>query len=356
MSPIKILADATLPDLCDLFRPPFELTYYHSADEVPDLLKEHQILVCRSTLTVNTQLLTGSAIRYVATASSGTDHLDIGAFSKRGIKVIDAKGCNARSVADYVVSTLAFLYQHHAVHGQKAGIIGVGEVGSRVVKRLASIGFDVVCYDPFKARAHQTYNYVDLSDLSSCDVLCIHANLHDTAPFPSMNLLSTDFLSGLKENTLIINASRGGIVNEEALLNNKAPLVYCTDVYTNEPILNPKLTDYATLCTPHIAGHSIEAKKNALSMLSKKIHAIYGIATQPTPKPHAISAIPKALMSWQDIALHIYNPIKDTQILKAATDKTAAFLNQRKAHQYRHDFNLYELSALDELDKNIMGA
>lgn len=338
---MKILADATLPNISALFRDPFRLTLYNTQNDVADLIAGHDILACRSTLNVSAKLLANSAIQCVATASSGIDHIDSDYLMKHGIVLFDAKGSNARAVADYVVATLAFLNCNRRIIGNKAGVIGVGEIGTRVVARLQAAGFDVICFDPFKAKLDKHYHVCSLSELTSCDLLCVHANLHHTEPYPSVNLLATDFLKQLKSGTTIINTSRGGIVNEKELLDITKPLTYCTDVYAGEPAINAKIVDFSTLCTPHIAGLSIEAKNNAVLQIRQQIYRHYGLCPPPPMLP---IAEPGPLLpledSWHASILRIYNPLADTLILKKASDKKLAFLTQRQAHS-RHDFSFY---------------
>jgi len=351
---MRILADATLPHLSSLFKAPFGLTLYKTPNEIPAFLHDHDILLCRSTLRVNATLLAKSTVQCVATASSGIDHIDSEYLQKNKITLFDAKGCNARSVADYVVATLAYLYQQNKVKGRKAGIIGVGAVGTCVIARLQAIGFNVICFDPFKEKTDTTFQYCTLNDLATCDVLCVHANLHHTQPYPSANLLEDSFLSSLKPNTVIINAARGGIVNEEALLNQTFPLTYCTDVYSEEPKINAKVVELATLCTPHIAGHSIEAKNMAVIKISQQLHAYYGV---PMPR-FTLSREQAPLLSprddWKDCVANLYSPLIDTCILKSANNKTHAFLTQRQAHTTRHDFAFYDTRQLTQQVRAIL--
>ncbi len=356
MPPIKILADATLPGLSALFKPPFTLTCYHSQDEVRKLRVSQNILLCRSTLRVGAGLLSNSSIECVATASSGIDHIDSNYLKQHHINLFDAKGSNARAVADYVVATIAALCHHGNPIGKLAGVIGVGEVGSRVVTRLLAAGFEVICFDPLKAQQNNNYSYCGLSDLITCDVLCVHANLHDLPPFPSRNLLNANFFAQLKKNIIIINAARGGIVNEADLLATPWPITYCTDVYEHEPTLDPRLVNFATVCTPHIAGHSIEAKITAVVQISQQLHNHYRL-TMPSAERTVLDpvAIISAGKSWQDTVLSLYNPLIETRALKAVIDKESAFLSQRKAHQYRHDFNSYTVSGLDQRTRRLLG-
>lgn len=349
---MKILADVTLPHIEALFTPSFHLTVYQSEKELREQLPGHDILLCRSTLRVSAHLLQESQIQCVATASSGTDHIDKAYLKTQGITLLDAKGCNARAVTDYVLATIASVDKAHRLMGPKAGIIGVGQVGSRVLKRLQAAGYDTLCFDPFKAQR----DYCLLEALTDCDVLCIHANLHFDPPYPSANLLSLDFLNKLKKNVVIINAARGGIVNEEALLATTTPITYCTDVYNKEPSISTKTVDYATLCTPHIAGHSIEGKLAAVELISQQLHKRYGLPCPPITKSIPCEGpVLSPLNSWQDTVLSLYNPLHETLELKAATDKKQAFLTLRQAHQHQHDFNFYNCSQLSPQTKAILG-
>lgn len=355
---MNILADASLPGLNQAFPEPFHLTLYHHADEIIHLLSGQDVLLCRSTLKVNQSLLKNHSVRYVATASSGTDHLDHDWLVSQNIQIIDAKGCNARSVADYVVSSLAYLEQHQLIQGKKAGIIGMGKVGTQVATRLHAADFQTVTYDPLKAiNEPQEFQSCVLEELFQSDLLCIHAELHNNQPYSSMNLIDQHFLAQLKPGCVIINAARGGIINEEALLHTQQPLTYCTDVFLNEPSVDKRIIDKATLCTPHIAGHSLEAKYVAVAMISAALHQQAGLPTPQfaTPKIRKTLNIPDS-PSWQRIALAIYNPLIETQQLKAAINKRSAFLTARKNHQNRHDFLLHVDSIWNQQTRLVLGA
>lgn len=337
---IKIIADASLPDLPRLFPTSFQVTYFVDACDLREQISNQDVLLCRSTLKVDADLLSESRISCVATASSGTDHISARDSADRHIHVIDAKGANASAVADYVVACLAFL-QQQGFGGQHAGVIGMGAVGTTVTTRLQELDFQVHCYDPLRAMHDKTFSTCKLNALWACDLLCVHANLHDQAPYASRDLLDATFLSQLKPGTVIINAARGGIVDEAALLASTQPLHYCTDVYVGEPNIRAEVIEFATLCTPHIAGHSIEAKSRALHEVSQKIHHWFGL---PAPiLPHSTVQLPLQVhfSVWQANILSLYNPEHETQILKKARDLPKEFLALRAAHQDRHDFNCY---------------
>lgn len=352
---MKILADATLPDLTTWFPAPFDLSFYKTEAELHNLLPTQDILVCRSTLKVTAKLLKNTVLQCVATASSGTDHIDAPYLQQQNITLFDAKGCNAKSVADYVVACLAFLDNQSLIMGPKAAVIGMGNVGSEVASRLKRLAFDVLPFDPPKTHLDSTFQSATFHDLTACNLLCIHADLHDTPPYVSRHLLNQALYQQLKPGTIIINAARGGIVDEKALLNTQTPLIYCTDVYQGEPSIDADLLNKATLCTPHIAGHSIEAKANAVERLSIKLHHHYGLSAPIPPMTTKSERCSWPNNRWQDCVLALYNPALDTALLKAATDKKAAFLAQRQAHQYRHDFVCYDAHTLDQRIQCLLG-
>jgi erythronate-4-phosphate dehydrogenase len=360
---MKILADASLPGLLAAFPAPFQLSLYQRPLELPDLLAGQDVLLCRSTLPVNKALLGGHSLHAVATASSGIDHIDKDYLDRQGILCLDAKGSNAPSVADYVLATLAYLDSQGLIKGKQVGILGLGHVGEAVAKRLAAVPFPLHCYDPLRALRDPSFHSVPLERLFSCDILCIHADLHTKAPYPSQNLINSEFLDQLKPHCIIINAARGGIVNESDLIAHSKPLIYCTDVYSNEPTINAAVLAKATLCTPHIAGHSLEAKYAAIAYLSTKLHRLLNLPLPnfAKPPPPPAESCPRDLdpmlnlilgkqgeysssqnqSCWQEVILSLYNPGLETKALQETSDKKATFLALRQQHQQRHDFATY---------------
>ncbi len=354
---MKILADASLPGLLNAFPEPFELTLYKDFKELPSLLIDQQILLCRANLKVNEALLENNhSLRFIATASSGSEHINKSYLASKGIEWIDAKGANAIAVADYVIATLAFLQKYKGFSGLKAGIVGIGEVGSRVANRLQAAGMTVICNDPIKAESDANFDNRTLNDIAECDLISVHANLHDDPPFPTQDLLDRKFLKQLNPGTVLINPSRGGIVNEAALIKEAPSLIYCTDVYKDEPLLNKKVVDMATLCTPHIAGHSIEAKYRAVAMISEKLHAFLNLKPPITEFPTVAQEItfPRA-KTWQDLVLALYNPGNETVLLKSSHNIGLRFQTLRKTHQNRHDFCNYPIQISDKKVQQLLG-
>lgn len=354
---IPILADASLPILTAAFPAPFQITTYDSPQQIPELLPGQSILLCRSTLPINSGSFPKTEqLEIIATASSGIDHIDTHFLTNQQIRLFDAKGSNADAVADYVMASLAYLRIHCAFEGKTAGIIGVGAVGSQVGQRLQKLGLRVIYYDPVRAISDTSFQSDSLEALQACDLICIHANLHDTLPYPSRYLISDEFLQQMVPKSVIINAARGNIVDERAIIEklfsassaNASTIKYCTDVYCNEPSINSKIIQLSTLCTPHIAGHSIEAKLRAITMLSQKIHPYYrlqppALINQPVSNTSSTKInLSSSTPDWEQHILDFYNPLQETFILKQTLSDNISevFLRLRRQHQFRHELTL----------------
>jgi len=331
---IHLLADTSLPQLASLFPPPFVLTRFKHPSELPTRLIGQQVLLCRSTLPVNEALLHASTLKYVATASSGTDHIDETYLTAQSITLLDAKGCNAQAVTDYVRLVLTWLKTKGLPHGKKAGVFGVGAVGSLVATLLHALGFEVCCVDPYQQTLRNAHPYVTLKHLTDCDLICIHANLHHTPPFSTTQCFNASFFDTLKPGTTIINAARGGIVDETALIKCLNPLYYCTDVYQHEPHINPNIIEKALLCTPHIAGHTVEAKNAAVESIARQLHQLYQLPFSPPLKQNIPST--QTTPTLNSNLLSMYDPSQDTLALKQTTNHKTTFLTRRNAHQRTH--------------------
>lgn len=339
---MKILADRSLPLLEALYQKPFLLSTFDKAEDLSNLLAEQDILLCRSTLKITDKFLNNTQLQCIATASSGIDHIDSHALAKRGIQLFHAKGCNAASVSDYMVACLAQLSQMGFLKAKTAGIIGYGEVGRRVHARLLTLGLSVLIYDPLKAAVENDFKSCTFEDLYNCELLCLHANLHKTSPFPSYHLINESVIKALKPATIVINAARGELVDEDALIQYGEHIHYCTDVYAREPHLSKAIVDKALICTPHIAGHSLDAKRNAVTMVAAALHRHFKI-NMPNTTPLAPIQYPdfEQVRSWQEDILSLYHPLAETLALKSAPNLDSSFLALRDAHQIRRDFSAY---------------
>jgi erythronate-4-phosphate dehydrogenase len=345
---MKIIADDTIPILPSYFPPPFVLEQVPIDKIAMAIKKKADVLLCRSTLRVNAQLIQNTSIKIIATATSGVDHIDQCFLQDNKIQLIDAKGCNANAVADYIIAILASLKFN--ANNTKAGVIGLGHVGTIVSQRLNALKMEVLENDPPKAIEDQQFKSHDLSTLYDCDLITLHTPLTFNGNHSTYHLIDKAFITKLKVGSIIINAARGGIVDEKAIIEHGSHLHYCADVFKQEPFINYSLIQRAAVTTPHIAGHSIEAKKLAPILLSKKIHKHCQLPQPPLSYPFSNQAIalPNKI-DWQQLILSLYSPSQESQALKAAQNSLElkqTFQKLRSAHTFRHGFDTFKLSRI----------
>lgn len=235
-------------------------------------------LFIRSVTTVNDALISGTAIRFVGTTTAGYEHVDIQALRKRGIAFAHAPGSNAMPVVEYVFFGLHewSQAQSFSLKGKTIGIIGMGEIGKRIAKMCKQLGMHVLASDPpletYGIKPSEDIAWVSLDTLfKESDCITIHSALTDNGFYPSLNLVSERHLLMMKPGALLIQASRGGIVNEQALLNalNHQDIHLAIDVWSNEPRWNKQIAHHprAFMTTPHIAGYTSSARKRGIEMI-----------------------------------------------------------------------------------------
>lgn len=331
---LRLLIDNHIPFIDEYFSDHFCITRFDAHQDLLPLIQQQDVLIVRSVTPITQELIKNTPIKVIATASSGHEHIDLHALAKQHIQFYSAHGANALAVTDYITSTFAYLLLNAKISYQsKVAIIGYGHVGNFVYQRLTTLGFKVGVYDPLlKDYPHP----ISLQQLSDYDVICLHPNHHQKPPHPSHLLINSGLIQNLKPNICIINAARGKIVDEAVIISKDFKGSYCTDVYWHEPDINPRIVEKSLLCTPHIAGHTIEAKEKITAMLSDKIHAFFNLphltSSSVKPKTHILP-----FLGWEKEALHLYNPETESIALKRKPCKEE-FLHLRRAHTFRHDF------------------
>jgi len=234
-----------------------EFEYLNSLNINHDILKNVDILIVRSTIKVNKLLLDKTKVKLVCSATAGKDHIDENYLKSKDINLFHCPGSNAESVVNYVMSAIQLLHEKGIFQlNDRIGIIGYGNIGSKLKRALDYFSFKNYVYDPFL-----DHNFlVNLKKIQTCDLISIHVPLTFDTNFPTSNLIDKSFLMGINSKTLI-NTSRGGVVNEQDLREfNK--IHYISDVWLNEPTPSKEIIDFSLLSTPHIAGHSFDGKIN----------------------------------------------------------------------------------------------
>lgn len=230
-------------------------------------------LVVRSKTRVDARLVAGSRLRFAGTATAGFDHIDARAMADNNIAWMAAEGCNAVSVAEYVLAALLELARRNGfcLGGLHLGIVGVGQVGSRLAKRAQALGMKVYLNDPPRALLEPSIPFMSLEEmLPLVDVVSLHTPLNDEGPYRTRGLAGADFFRMIKPGAIFINASRGEVLREGMLLDSldSGKIRHAVlDVWDNEPCCNRELLKRVDLATPHIAGYSFDGKLRGTEMV-----------------------------------------------------------------------------------------
>jgi len=267
-----LLAEETFSSFGDI-----ELVDGRSIDQ--STVKNTDVLLVRSVTQVNESLLKNSNISFVGSATSGIDHIDTDYLKKSNINFVHAPGSNARSVAEYVLSSLFATaeFNNFDLTEKTVGIIGCGQVGSRVKRFLESLGVRCLLNDPPLAEHSSTDSFVSLERILEADIITVHVPLTTEGKYPTSRLVDKSFLDRLKTDVVMINTSRGEVVDEPALslfkeTNPEATLIL--DVWCSEPDININLLQETFIGTPHIAGYSYDGKLKATNILAKALQTM----------------------------------------------------------------------------------
>ena len=235
-----------------------KFVYYDSHKITNKNIQEYDGLLVRAHTSVNKSLLFNSDIKFIGSASSGINHIDHDYLKKSDISFFNCSGSNSASVVNYVASAISILIKKKVIPTNfKLGIIGYGNIGKKLETFFQTRQISVIVYDPFLDHDH----LVDFELIKNCDVVSLHVPLTKHGRYPTFNLINESFINEF-EGKVIINTSRGNILNEELLLLNKN-IKYICDTWSNEPEPSCKSIIKSFISTPHIAGHSFDGKLNA---------------------------------------------------------------------------------------------
>jgi erythronate-4-phosphate dehydrogenase len=293
---MKIIADENMPNAKALFAHLGVVELVNGRTLAHEQVKDADVLLVRSVTKVTKELLEGSSVRFVGSATIGVDHIDLDYLAKSNIAFSSAPGCNAEAVADYVFSGLSHLYMTKKFSwlGKKIGVIGYGNVGKTVYDRFSRMGCQVCVYDPFKETSNSSANFASLNDVLSCDVISLHAPLTQSGLFPTKGMIGTKELSQLSAGAAIISAGRGGVIDEVALLERYKQLDgdihLVLDVWDGEPSINQELVAIVDIATPHIAGYSKQGREKGTWMVYQALCEKLELRSGLVHKNDAISA------------------------------------------------------------------
>lgn len=278
---MQIVADENIPLIDQFFGDFGDIVRVAGRTLSADDVRDADMLLVRSVSKITKELLQGSKVKFVGTATIGTDHIDLDYLKERGIGFCSAPGCNAQAVVDYVMSALSVLVDTRGIsfHDLSVGIVGVGNVGLLLRQRLEQMGLTVKACDPFKNES-DVGPLSSLEDVLDCDVVTLHTPIEKSGDHPTWHLIGATELQRMKSNVCLINASRGAVVDNDALLAHlKTHDDFCAilDVWENEPQLDLELLDYCALGTPHIAGYSMDGKMRGTELVYQGACEFFGL-------------------------------------------------------------------------------
>lgn len=328
-----ITIDSDIPYIQGVLEKYADVAYVKGSEIDAQRVRHSDALIIRTRTRCNEELLRGSSVKAIATATIGTDHIDMEYCQRMGIKAYNAQGCNARGVLQWVAAVL----RHIATSDNKQpsdyrlGVVGVGNVGSLVSEYAHHWGFSVMeCDPPRQAReGGEFYPFEQL--VKECDILTFHTPLDSS----TYHLLNKQLIEQLCPNATIINASRGAVVDNMAVANSSHR--YYFDVWENEPNIDPMVLSKSTIATPHVAGYSLQGKANATSMVINAICQHFGLPLESW-YPTNIERSKPRLISWQEMcdSINQYYPIsEESEQLKQNPE---LFEGMRNSYTYRKEY------------------
>lgn len=350
MTSLRIIADQNMPLVEHYFGHLGEVKLMSGREINRHSVEGADILLVRSVTMVNQSLLEGSSVRFVGSATAGTDHIDRDYLDKNGIQFAYAPGCNAEAVVQYALSVFSRLKPDW--QRSRVGIVGCGNVGGLLYRKLVKLGVECLVYDPFLT-AEKIPDLVAFDQLLDCDIISLHTPLTTEGPFPTHHMFNQQVLECLKPNSLLINTGRGAVIDNLALINRirqSDGFQAALDVWESEPKINTDLLGLASIATPHIAGYSTEGKIRGTSMLYDALCQSYldaeskqSISMSLNDKTTSIETTGKAL---NQLLLECYNIDADDQRMRQALtqgDIGQSFDQLRKNYPQRREYSYYRL-------------
>ncbi len=369
---MKILADQNIPCVADAFAELGEVDLMPGRDIKAEHVRDCRCLVVRTVTRVDAELLADSAVEFVGTATIGTDHIDLDYLQAAGIGCANAAGCNAEAAAEYVVSGLFALSERHGFDPftRIAGVVGYGNVGSRLVHKLETLGIETLVNDPpLQQLGTSDREFVELEQiLQQCNLISLHVPLTRDAEYPTWHMLDDQVLRKLTADCLLVNAARGQVVDNRALLallRQRDDLHVFLDTWEGEPLILRELLQAVDLATPHIAGYSVEGRLRGTQMVLDAACRHFGRETSwnmapllPPAQSIAASTETSDLDLWRNLFHRHCNIWRDHDALLAGAGLDDAsfaghFDSLRRVYPDRLEYPRFEVGK--ELDSRVSG-
>lgn len=280
---MKIVCDNKIPFLRGVLEPYAEVVYLPGKDTDADVVKDADAIITRTRTICNESLLKGSSVKVIATATIGFDHIDTEWCEQNGIIWRNAPGCNSWSVKQYISSVLEVLAMKHgfSLEGSTLGVVGVGNVGSKVAAAARALGMKVLLNDPPRARKEGGEGFVSLDEImAQSDIITLHVPLCREGEDATWHLFDQARIKAMRKDQILINSSRGPVVDNKALkvaLQQKDIMGAVLDVWEGEPDLDRGLIELLDITTAHIAGYSADGKANGTMASVRTVSEILGL-------------------------------------------------------------------------------
>ena len=354
---MKVVIDDKIPYIKGTLEPFMDVVYLPGGKITRNDLMDADALITRTRTKCNETLLSGTKVKFIATATIGFDHIDTAWCEKNNIHWTNAPGCNSGSVYQYIASVLVTLSKKHGFNfsDRTLGVIGVGNVGRKIVRLGEWLGMRVMLNDPPRRRDEGPCSYISHDGIiRECDIITCHVPLNMDGIDKTYHLIDEKFLRSLQPNTILINSSRGEVVDNKALkqiLKEKKITAAVLDVWENEPNIDNELVGYLDIVTPHIAGYSADGKANGTSMSVQFLSKFFDLPLTrwfaedvPLPDNTALFIDCKD-KSIQDIVsdaiMFTYNVTEDDGRLRSSLE---TFEKQRGAYPLRREFFNFEIT------------
>ncbi len=359
---MKIVADENIPYVKEAFKTFGEVQTCVGRSLSSDQVKNADILLVRSVSKVNRQLLQGSKVKFVASATIGFDHIDLDYLKQNNIGFARAPASNAVSAAEYILAAIAWWSQYRKKDWQQlsVGIIGHGNVGSRVHQRCRAVGMQCVINDP-PLQEQGVKGLSSLEEALGCDIVSLHVPMIKDGKHPTLRLLNVDNIKKMKSGSLLINAARG-YTADEAVLQQRKDIDLILDCWQDEPRINQQLLRQTLLGTAHIAGYSLDGKIRGTEMIYQACCDFFAVKPEWSAKSvkyAPISSI-KAEADIRNVVLQAYDITADSKRLKAMPDndtEAASYFDAlRKNYPVRREFSARQIEAqnLSEQQKKVL--
>jgi len=362
---MKFLADKAIPYVEELFSHLGEVKLLPASAISRDHLLDTDGLITRTTTKINSELLEGTRVKFVGTATIGTDHIDIPYLQKNGIKFSSAPGCNATAVGEFVLNAI-LRYTHEnniSLDNQVIGIIGAGNTGTALRNKAEKIGLSCLLCDPLLEKTDNNSAYLPLYELiRQSTILSFHVPLTKKGKYPTIKLVNDAFFKGINPEAILINTSRGEVIDEKSLLKNRNRFQgLILDVWNNEPNISSRVLAVTDIATPHVAGYSVEGKIRGTEMIYHAACKLLQIQTHW--KPDLISEIVTQKYIHLDRSddflssalKQVYDIKQDDQTVRNIFNPEHAgsgFAELRNQYPFRNEFSAFLIKSNYPLNKH----